>query len=209
MGLDMYLFKAKKLDGYTYEQLSEMKEEINFVESYADALELSKDFDNKYDERHYWNRLGETPEEKKKRIHESLMQFINEAGPRYLELKDKYDDQFKERMKDFTHEEVGYWRKVNQIHAWFVDNVQNGTDDCGYYPVTKDQLLKLRRSCELASNNIEHAETLLPTRSGFFFGSTDYDDWYKQDLEETKQIIDKVLNETDFDNEVIVYSSSW
>lgn len=209
MGLDMYLFKAKKLDGYTYEQLSEMKEEIDFVESYADALELSKDFDNKYDERRYWDHLGETPEEKKKRIHKSLMQFINEAGPRYLELKDKYDDQFKERMKDFTHEKVGYWRKANQIHAWFVDNVQNGTDDCGYYPVTKDQLLKLKRSCELVSNNIEHAETLLPTRSGFFFGSTDYDDWYKQNLEETKQIIDKVLNETDFDNEVIVYSSSW
>jgi len=27
-------------------------------------------------------------------------------------------------------EEVGYWRKANQIHNWFVENVQNGIDEC-------------------------------------------------------------------------------
>ena len=32
---------------------------------------------------------------------------------------------------DETHEEVGYWRKANAIHGWFVRNVQNGKDDCG------------------------------------------------------------------------------
>ena len=25
---------------------------------------------------------------------------------------------------------VGYWRKANQIHKWFVDNCQNGRDEC-------------------------------------------------------------------------------
>ena len=40
------------------------------------------------------------------------------------------------------HEEVGYWRKANQIHKWFVDNVQDGVDDCGEYKVTKEQLIE-------------------------------------------------------------------
>jgi len=30
----------------------------------------------------------------------------------------------------YIEENVGYWRKANHIHAWFVENVQNGVDDC-------------------------------------------------------------------------------
>jgi len=40
-------------------------------------------------------------------------------------------------------EEVGYWRKANAIHKWFVDNVQNGEDDCQRYDVTPAQLTEL------------------------------------------------------------------
>lgn len=57
--------------------------------------------------------------------------------------------------------------------------------------------------------NTATAEELLPTQSGFFFGSTDYDEYYMADIEETIEILTKVLAETDFDNEMIVYHSSW
>lgn len=40
-------------------------------------------------------------------------------------------------------EEVAYWRKANHIHGWFVDNVQDGKDDCQEYVVTQQQLAKL------------------------------------------------------------------
>ena len=26
--------------------------------------------------------------------------------------------------------EAAYWRKANQIHNWFVENIQDGEDDC-------------------------------------------------------------------------------
>lgn len=49
------------------------------------------------------------------------------------------------------------------------------------------------------------AQELLPTRSGFFFGSTDYDQYYLEDLKLTKQIIEEALEEGgDY-----YYSSSW
>ena len=32
--------------------------------------------------------------------------------------------------------QAGYWRKANQIHQWFVDNVQEGVDNCSEYYVT-------------------------------------------------------------------------
>jgi hypothetical protein len=42
---------------------------------------------------------------------------------------------------------VGYWRKANAIHKWFVDTVQKGEDDCGTYYVSRDQLKELREVC--------------------------------------------------------------
>ena len=45
-------------------------------------------------------------------------------------------------------ESVAYWRKANAIHKWFVDNVQNGTDDCGKYRVTVEQLKQLVKACK-------------------------------------------------------------
>lgn len=52
---------------------------------------------------------------------------------------------------------VAYWRKANQIHRWFVENVQGGTDDCGTYDVGREQLEELRGLCKhvLAASQTE------------------------------------------------------
>ncbi len=103
--------------------------------------------------------------------------------------------------------EAGYWRKANQIHKWFVDNVQEGNDDCGDHHVSRDQLVELKELCEKILANKTLAEQLLPTQSGFFFGGTEYDDYYFEDLTLTIQIIDRALTlSDDWDFE---YHSSW
>lgn len=48
-----------------------------------------------------------------------------------------------ESYESWKERRVGYWRKANQIHKWFVDNVQDGNDDCGNYVVSKEQLIDL------------------------------------------------------------------
>lgn len=48
----------------------------------------------------------------------------------------------------YVIEQVGYWRKANQIHGWFVENVQRGVDDCGTYEVEREQLVELRAKCQ-------------------------------------------------------------
>lgn len=111
--------------------------------------------------------------------------------------------------------EVGYWRKANAIHKWFVENVQDGVDDCEMYIVEKEALETLLDVCKtvLDAKHKDEFESIamrwLPTQSGFFFGGTDYDNWYIADIEDTINIIEKVLAETDFDNEIITYQSSW
>jgi hypothetical protein len=103
---------------------------------------------------------------------------------------------------------VGYWRKANAIHKWFVDHVQKGTDDCGNYYVSRDQLTALREVCERVRDWPGGlAAEQLPTTSGFFFGGTDYDEYYMQDVNRTIRIIDECLQLPDsWDFE---YHSSW
>lgn len=178
MGLDMFLFKTKKVDGITGKDLSvisgavyaQVKNQEDIADIDISALTGIK-------------------------AANEFIPYIKEQGdlvPYYSIL-----------------EEVAYWRKANQIHRWFVTNVQDGIDDCDSYIVSKEQLEKLKRLCHLTLNNMDHAHTMLPTQDGFFFGGTDYDEYYIQNLKDTIAMIDDVLQSVDFEQEVILYVSSW
>ena len=94
-----------------------------------------------------------------------------------------------------------YWRKSNQIHKWFVDNVQGGKDNCEEYSVSLDQLKDLSKTIEpivcYPSVAKEVIQEKMPTQSGFFFGSTEYDDYYFEDLRSTKEKIDQIISYQD------------
>ena len=49
----------------------------------------------------------------------------------------------------------------------------------------------------------------MPATDGFFFGSTDYDEYYLDDLRRTFEICESVLDTTDFDKQMVYYCSSW
>lgn len=103
--------------------------------------------------------------------------------------------------------EIGYWRKANQIHNWFVQNIQDGVDECQKSPVGREDIQKLKDLCQKVLDDPDQAERLLPTRSGFFFGGTEYDDWYRKDIEETIAICDRALALPDQWD--LYYQSSW
>ncbi len=142
-------------------------------------------------------------------------------------------------------EQVGYWRKANAIHAWFVKNVQGGMDECQESEVSREQLEQLLRD---VNDVLEHIQTCkgkvvsghragpdtdgklvpmvedgdivlnpevavekLPTQSGFFFGSQDYDEYYVEYLKETKEILDEVLQEQVPSDAMVsfIYQASW
>jgi hypothetical protein len=108
-------------------------------------------------------------------------------------------------------ESVAYWRKANAIHKWFVDNVQEGQDDCGKYRVTIEQLKQLVKICKTVLKDHSKAGELLPPQSGFFFGSTDIDEWYFEDLKSTIKQLTPIIKDypsEDFDV-TIYYQSSW
>jgi len=136
------------------------------------------------------------PEEKEK------AEAIQKLFPELAGVKNQYGSAVK-----YVTAEVGYWRKANAVHDWFVKNVQKGVDNCGSYYVSRENLNELRALCDTTLKNRDNASETLPTASGFFFGGTEYDEWYFNSLENTIEIIDAALKLPDsWDFE---YQSSW
>ena len=100
-----------------------------------------------------------------------------------------------------------YWRKANQIHSWFVREVQGGEDNCGEYYVSSDKLIELLAICKHSLENKDPA--LLLPQGGFFFGSTDIDEWYWNDIKSTISQLERILALPEFDNLSFYYNSSW
>lgn len=120
-----------------------------------------------------------------------------------LTIADKRVNVNPNKVSEIT-ERAGYWRKANAIHNWFVENIQDGKDDCEEYYAPYEKLLELKNQCEKVLKSKDKASELLETKSGFFFGSTDYDDYYFSDIEETIRIIDSLDADGDY-----YYQSSW
>ena len=137
-------------------------------------------------------------------------EFIKENGPRVVSAEPKM-------VCRKTTWEVGYWRKANQIHNWFVQNCANGEDDCRPVEVPVSKLEQLLEECKMVLADHGLAQVYLPTQKGFFFGSTEYDEYYFEDLEDTVKILEPVI---EFMHNIkdkcksndwwdVVYSASW
>lgn len=103
--------------------------------------------------------------------------------------------------------EVAYWRKFNALHNWFVTNVQIGIDDCGMYEVTRDHIIDLVDTLFLVIEEKDPTD-FMPV-VGFFFGSTELDEYYWEQVENTRDKMYRLLNDFDWENERLFYCSSW
>lgn len=168
-----------------------------------------------------------------------------EGEPTTLKIEGRYKENIKPERVKYIVEEVGYWRKANQIHNWFENNletsggaIENGADNY----VSIDTLKRLLEVCKIVKagsimvkgmiqngttwkpgmdkpepnmeegeyiQNPELARKLLPTTNGFFFGSTDYNQWYMQDIDDTIEIIEKLIEEDPDGNGSYYYNADW
>lgn len=133
-------------------------------------------------------------------------------------------------------EQVGYWRKFNALHKWFVDNCGEGVDNCQEMYVERKRieellvnLIEIRNSLDKSPKtfkkvkvgfqggepimedwevytDVSKVQELLPPTDGFFFGSTDIDKWYYEDITETINLFKDLLKEENGD---YYYQASW
>ena len=104
----------------------------------------------------------------------------------------------KNKMKELYEVCKAITEHAELIH----DKVQNGTKlkDGEWQPIMEDGF---------RIKDTSLAETLLPTTSGFFFGSTNYDQWYYEDVKQTYEKLGEIIEADEFDKYNFYYESSW
>ena len=215
MGLDIYFHKLKKNENVETENVTDWgviseesdrqsREELTKVYDAAiSSLRKAKNYNSAYN-----------------RVMKKLFKFSNYPQFDYKALGVSYDYQsgkysynqvpievfLKERDNILTRHYapyIAYFRKANFVYAFFSDKLVN---ECAW--VTRLDLKDLIDRCERVLNDHSLAEELLPTRAGFFFGSTEYDKWYYQDVKDCLKQMKKLLE--DFaDDEAIYVVMSW
>ena len=91
-----------------------------------------------------------------------------------------------------TSTEISYFRKVNFLVEYFenilgVDEILN----CQNYTIDKEDIEELISRCQFVLAEPELAKELLPTQPGFFFGNTEYNKYY---LEDVQNVLDDMIN---------------
>lgn len=228
MGLDIY-FRKQRHQGM-YNAIAEIEEQrAKFFNAEYNLSDEQIDMLNKaYDLAHETNDYSG--------VNEMLKDFCTpiwvEVADAVKAILDKYNnDELKSEvlvtipikesdavdcfdMGKFKKTEVAYFRKVNFLLPFF-----GYEENCSDIEISKEQVENLINTCEhiLSSKKsgldedtlTELVQNTLPTEGGFFFGSTEYDEWYFKDVEYVLKQFTNVLNETDWENETLYMHCWW
>ena len=121
------------------------------------------------------------------------------------EIEGKLDDCY-----NALYSEVAYFRKVNFLLPYF-----GYEENCSEIVIDKCEVEELIDDCKrvLGSKDTDDAESvadeLLPTEEGFFFGNTDYDEWYFNDVQGVMDKFTEILNDFDFDENELIMNCWW
>ena len=209
MGLDSYLYRMPRYKGATVHDVHAIEEYLNWQRIKAEGNEYANCNTMKE-----WCGIDDSQLPNKEVI-DYYKQFYTK---RYSDWDTEHKYGWYSIMK-----QVGYWRKANEIHNWFVENVQDGEDDCDYHnECTRGILEDLLHTCKIVLDSCATtyrdgqvvidssvAEELLPRCRGFFFGRDGYDAYYVNDIVDTIKILEEVLATTDFETQMVFYRSSW
>ncbi len=154
----------------------------------------------------YIRRANKTPHTVEQLENLSETEEVNPANPRMKDFLPLFKYEWSQDYYSIFHE-IGYWRKFNALHNWFVNRVQDGVDECQLAELDQEILETLLAELKETKETGELGD--LEPVSGFFFGSTDVDEWFWKDIDDAIEQIAKILNETDWEKQRAFYRASW
>lgn len=158
---------------------------------------------NKYDAKHTYGWEDEKRERTAKSFYPRALQKLA-----LMHSKENF-------LSKETFYQIGYWRKFNALHSFIVDNYStNGEDDCRKIYLSLENLQEILDTLKKVKANPGNAEDILPPRAGFFFGSTQIDEWYMRDIEYSIELFEEVIatvkrNDKRKNYYEIYYQASW
>ena len=219
MGLDIYINKVKRtrknadaVENSDWEKIMESHEEQEkkaFSKVYKSAIKHLKNVDSDAyaDEYKKWIRkLSKFVNYPQFDLKDLGVSYSYETGEYSFTPvpTEKFEECFDEILKHYYGHYVGYFRKVNCVYRYFEDKL---TDETAW--VTKDECEDIVKRCSAVLENPDLASELMPTRSGFFFGSTEYDKYYFSDLKDVRKQFKSFIKYFKTDDDLVFIDMSW
>jgi len=98
-------------------------------------------------------------------------------------------------------ENMAYWRNCRAIHQWFVDNLQEGNDDCRPVELERSTLERLLSECKRVILDPSRMNALIPSPY-----TEEEENRYFAELRDAVLVLEEVLSEPGNEYE---YNSSW
>ena len=205
MGLDIYFHKTKiafEGDQFDNDSIHEFTEKVDelaqktFGEKVEKLLEPLREAWKELQTNDYWRNV----------YNERYFAFVEKLRPLIATNYDwkiypytnaildlpVLEEKIKKEVEMAYEEYDAYFRKVNFIFHYF-DRTIGTMHDQWFAFVKPEDIDDLIDRCERVLNNHDLAHSLLPTQDGFFFGSTDYDNWYFSDVKDFLKQMKKYL----------------
>ena len=134
------------------------------------------------------------------------------------EEQERYNDWLTQRPDfDKVAHDCGQFRKVNFLLPFFCYE-----ENCEDKEIRREELENLVSTCKKVLEAFEKrdnesdneelwvtiAEKYLPTKSGFYFGSTDYDECYIDDVLEVKEWAEDLLTQLE-EGDIVIMNCWW
>lgn len=192
MGLDIYFEKRSRNANYneyreTCTKIQDVSNEIDKIFNGFDQTTIRSVYN-------LLNGLNQT----------ELTQEIVELADKVRPHQERLDELEKKKEEQNPRKEIAYFRKVNLLMTFF-----EYEGNCEFKEIYHDEVELLIDHCERVLADHSLAQELLPTTGGFFFGSTEYSEWYFSDVENVLDTFKKILEETDWENEIVEMYCWW
>jgi hypothetical protein len=123
-----------------------------------------------------------------------------------VKLPDEVEQIFNKDCEDVYAISDAYFRKVNFIYEYFRDDMEN--ESCIVDKTRIGNLIDICKKVLEHKGDEDYAKENLPTTSGFFFGSTDYDQWYWNDVKNCIKQMSKLYKAMS-DEDFVIWDFSW
>ena len=219
MGLDIYIKKVKRtrknadaVENSDWEKIMESHKEQEkkaFSRVYKSAMKHLKNVDSDAyaDEYKKWirklSKLMNYPHFWLKDLGVSYSYDTGKYSFTPVPLE-KFEECFDKILKDYYGYYVGYFRKVNCVYRYFEDELIDGTAW-----VTKSDCEDIVIRCSAVLENPNLASRLMPTQSGIFFGSTEYDKYYFSALKDVRKQFKSFIKYFKTDDDLMFIHMSW
>lgn len=117
-----------------------------------------------------------------------------------------YRERIDELLTPYDEPTIWYGRKENHIHKWVEVVAGLNETNLDYVLIDPNVLLS---DLKTVLNNHDLAPKLLPTQSGFFFGDTEYDDYYFDSVKNLYEILLAEKEQGYFESCSYFYWSWW